>query len=548
MSTRECIRRMWEASKGFRSRIFLITAVGALSVCASLFFVWISKRLVDIATGVQEGGIVENVALMIICMLIQLLVWTAGSWLETQNGVRMNNKLRYSLFNHLMMSCWYGKEKFHTGDMVNRLGADISEISGIICYTLPSVIVTVFQLSLAFIYLCTMDVRLAWILLCVMPVAILTSKLYLHRMRVLNKEIRITDSRLQEHVQESLSHRILIRTLEYTSNSLFKMENLQNRLYNQVRKRTDFGLFSRGMVQTGFDVSYLIAFLWGIRGLMNGEVTFGMMTAFLQLVMMVQNPVVGLSKQVPTFVRALTSMERIAELETLPIEQEVKPVCLEGPLGVRIEEIDFTYPDGKHKILNGFSFNFIPGSRTALMGETGVGKSTLIRLILSLLYPDKGNIILYNRDRKVPVSVDTRCNIVYVPQGNTLLSGTIRDNLLMGKPDATDKEIQSSLHTAVADFVYDLPDALETLCGESGAGLSEGQVQRIAIARGLLRPGGLLLLDEPTSSLDGITEKTLLERLMTNVYDKTLIIVTHRETVIQLCTDVVRMERMCGKQ
>lgn len=547
MTAREGIKRMWKASEGFRARILLITAVGALSVCASLFFVYISKRLVDIATGVKEGGVTGSILLMIGCILFQLLIWTAGSWLETRNGVRLNHKLRYRVFNHLMMSCWYGKEKFHTGDMMNRLGDDIGEVSGIICYTLPSAIVTGFQLTVAFVYLCMMDVRLAWILIFVMPVTILTGKLYMRRMRLLNKEIRTTDSRLQAHVQESLAHRTLIRTLEYTPNTVFKMEGLQTLLFNQVKKRTDFGLFSRGMVQVGFDISYMIAFLWGIRGLMNGEVTFGMMTAFLQLVMMVQSPIVELSRQVPAFVRALTSVERIVELEALPTEREVKTICLPGPLGVRISGVDFTYPDGKHQILNNFSFDFVPAGRTALMGETGVGKSTLVRLMLALLHPDKGSIMLYNKEHEVEVSADTRCNIVYVPQGNTLLSGTVRDNLLMGNPSATEEEIRKALHTAVAEFVWEFPEGLDTLCGELGAGLSEGQAQRIAIARGLLRPGGLLLLDEPTSSLDKGTEELLLERLMTNVYDKTLIIVTHREAVIQRCTHAVELKKISDK-
>lgn len=544
MTNFECIQRIWKISRDFFSRIILITVVGGLSVCASLCFVWISKRLVDIATGDVRENIMVYIVLMIACMLFQLLIWTTGSWLETQNSVKLNNELRCRLFNHLMGSCWYGKEKFHTGDMVNRLETDVSEVSGIICYTFPSVLVTIFQLLLAFVYLCTMDARLAWMLLCVMPIALLTSKLYLRRMRILNREIRIIDSRLQEHIQESLSHRTLIRTLEYTSHSIFKMEGLQTRLYHQIRKRTDFGLFSRGMVQVGFDVSYMIAFLWGIRGLMNGEVTFGMMTAFLQLVMMVQNPVVSLSKQVPAFVRALTSVERIAELEALPVEQEVKAIHLQGLLGVRIKDVNFTYPDGKHKVLSDFSFDFAPGSKTAIMGETGVGKSTLIRLILALLHPDSGKIIFYNHDNEVMASVDTRCNIVYVPQGNTLLSGTVYDNLLMGNPCATEDEMRKALHIAVADFIFDLPDGLHTLCGESGAGFSEGQAQRIAIARGLLRPGGMILLDEPTSSLDEATEQLLLERLMTSVYDKTLIIVTHRKSVIHLCTDIVKMEKI----
>lgn len=547
MTVIEYIQRLWRASEGFRFRIIQMTVTGMVSVCASLFFVYITKRLVDIATGTVEGSIMESVALMIGCMALQLLIWTVDSWLETQYGLQLDNKLRYQLFNRLMVSRWYGKEKFHSGDMISRLDSDVGQVSGIISYTVPAVIITLFQLVFAFIYLCTMDVGLAWILVFVMPVAVLTSKLYMHRMRTLNKEIRKTDSRLQEHIQESLLHRTLIRTLEYTPGTVLRMGNLQKQLYDQVRRRTDFGLFSRGMVQTGFDVSYVVAFLWGIRGLTSGEVTFGMMTAFLQLVAMVQSPIVSLSRQIPAFVRALISMERIAELEAVPMEQEAKSVRLQGPVGIRLNDVDFTYPEGSHKILNEFSFDFLPGSRTALMGETGVGKSTLIRLMLALLQPDKGTIGIYNEKREVRVSVDTRCNMVYVPQGNTLLSGTVRDNLLMGKPDATEEEMGRALHTAAADFVFGLSDGLDTLCGEQGAGLSEGQAQRIAIARGLLRPGGLLLLDEPTSSLDEATEKLLLERLMTSVCDKTFIIVTHRETVLQWCTHVLRLKKISNQ-
>ena len=215
---------------------------------------------------------------------------------------------------------------------------------------------------------------------------------------------------------------------------------------------------------------------------------------------------------------------------------------MEGNLGIRISHLHYTYPGSEREVLADFSHDFHPGSLTVIVGETGVGKSTLIKLILSLVQPKEGKISIYNGQDVVEVSPQTRCNFSYVPQGNTLFSGTIRDNLLIGNPNATEEDMRSALHTAVADFVFSLPDGLDTVCGEQGMGLSEGQAQRIAIARGLLRPGNILLLDEPSSALDGETEHELLKRLAEEVAGKTVVMITHREKIAGLCSEVVRME------
>ena len=208
------------------------------------------------------------------------------------------------------------------------------------------------------------------------------------------------------------------------------------------------------------------------------------------------------TRQIPGLIYSSTSIDRLMEMEDAPKEVAGDPVRLTGPAGIRVENLDYRYPDGKRMILKDLTFDFPPLSRTAIVGETGAGKSTLIRLMLALLKPVGGRVVLYDEAQETPASAATRCNLVYVPQGNTLFSGSVRENLLMGKPDATEDEMKAALETAVADFVYSLPDGLETRCGEGGSGLSEGQSQRIAIARGLLRPGSILLLDEFSSSLD----------------------------------------------
>lgn len=541
ISIKEGTRWLWNASQGYRVPILASILAGTTRIGISLTFVWQCKHLIDIATHQADGNIAIGLASMTGCIVLQLLLSSLVNRLYAHTEISLRNRLRQNLFEHILKSHWSGRETFHSGDMLNRMEEDVRTVTDLLAGSIPSAGITLFQLAGAALFLFCLDHRMAVVILLIMPLALLFSKLYMKRMRHLTREIRATDSRLQSHLQENLQHRTLISTLEYTSMAADMISTLQSGLKRLVMRRNSFSIFSGLMVQAGFALGYLTAFAWGIYGLDTGTVTFGTLTAFLQLVAQVQRPVVELARQIPAFISALTSVERIDELTSLPLEEQGKPLILKGKVGIRLENVTFAYPDGKRKVIEHFTHDFEPGSLTAVLGETGSGKSTMVRLMLALLRPDGGNITLYDERQSLPASPLTRRNFVYVPQGNTLVSGTLRDNLLLGNPEATDAQMWKALHMAAADFVHELPQGLGTPCGEMGTGLSEGQAQRIAIARGLLRPGNIVLLDEPTSSLDSDTEQTLLERLSHTIQGKTLIIITHQMQTARLCDKIKKM-------
>ena len=263
---------------------------------------------------------------------------------------------------------------------------------------------------------------------------------------------------------------------------------------------------------------------------------------FNQLVGQVQRPIAELARQIPAFIHATTSVERLMDLRSLEQEADETPVALSGAPGIRCADVSFAYPDRDETILADFNHDFAPGTMTVIMGPTGAGKSTLSRLVLGLLKPTAGSVTLYGPEGEFPAGPAVRGNFLYVPQGNSLLSGTIRENLLLARADASEEDLREALHTAVADFVFDLPQGLDTPCGETGSGLSEGQCQRIAVARALLREGGILILDEATSALDAETEETLLDRLYSRFHgSRTLLFISHRDAISARADNTLRI-------
>ena len=538
------VRWLWSHSVGARASILVNILLGTLTVGLNLLFIFLCKRLVDIATGVEAGSLGEYTVFVLAVVVLRLVVSTINVRVENLTNSKMNFIIRKGLYSNLLYAEWLGKEKRHTGDTVNRLESDVSTVTNVIVSDFPQIFTTLVQLVAAIVFLCTMEWRLAALLVLITPLFILFSRIFVRRLREMTRGIRETESEVQSHLQESLQHRMVIQSMENEGRMEDRLDDLQDREYGQIKERTRFNVIARSMVGAAFSFGYIAAFLWGVYGISKGTLTYGVMTAFLQLVGQVQRPLVNLTRQIPGLIYSSTSIDRLMEMEDAPKEVAGDPVRLAGPAGIRVENLDYRYPDGKRMILKDLTFDFPPLSRTAIVGETGAGKSTLIRLMLALLKPVGGRVVLYDEAQETPASAATRCNLVYVPQGNTLFSGSVRENLLMGKPDATEDEMKAALETAVADFVYSLPDGLETRCGEGGSGLSEGQSQRIAIARGLLRPGSILLLDEFSSSLDPETEQKLMDNLTKKAAGKTMIFITHRERIAQLCERTCRIDRL----
>ena len=596
---------LWRETRGIRLNSLVRIVVGIGQVMLGLVMVWLSKRFIDetIRTGTDED-LVMMILLLVAVVMSGILLRQVYYYMSTIAGVHQTNRMRLEAFSRLFCRQLYDDQELHSGDVTSRLTKDIDTVSNVTTGVLPSMLITMIQLIGAFLLMRWFDARLAWALLLLTPLTLAFGKLIARRLRQMTLDIRRSESRIQMHVQEGMEHNAVLRSLGSEQWVTDQLDNMQQQLRGDVMRRTRFTVITRVLLGSAFGLGYMLAFVWGGIGLRNGTITFGVMTSFLQLVGMIQNPIHSLLNMVPQLIHATASIDRLNEPAThqtlprpLPVregsdysqdqtesqnqtEAETHPQPLpvrdgsdysqdqtesqsqteadghttplphrEGPgesleslgLGVALHDITFRYATGDREVLSHFSHDFQSGSKTALMGPTGIGKTTLFRLMLGFITPNDGTIGIYDSHGYEPVSEQTRNHFVFVPQGNTLMSGTIRYNLLLAKPDATDEQLRQVLHTACADFVFDLSNGLDTELGERGSGLSEGQAQRIAIARGLLRPGSILLLDEISASLDEATERELFTRLFAACPDKTMLFITHRPVVAELCSDLVRL-------
>lgn len=538
-------RWLWNVWQGHRMQATLNTLIGILNVAAGLTFVWATKLTIDIATH-ADTRLTLNEALLLLSaiLVVEIGLGMCSRWIRATLGVKAQNSMQSRTFGHLLHSTWRGLQSYHSGDMLNRIEKDVTTVVGYLTESLPALITTIVQFTGAFLFLFLMDRTLALIIVFLLPVFLIISRLYVSRMKALTHQVRSTESRIQALVQESIQHNLVIKTLERCATILANLGTLQGQLCGEVRHKTRYSLISSAVMNIGFSAGYLFTFGWGVHNLSEGLITYGALIAFVQLVGQIQGPARNLTRFIPIFISAYTSAERLIELERIPPEDtETNTKRLEGGVGIRLSDVTFSYAPTEREIISSLNFEFLPGSRTAILGETGAGKTTLVRLLLALVKPTRGSITLHDAANCLPATPASRSLFAYVPQGNTLLSGTIRSNLLLGNPKATPQHMEHALRIAQADFVFSLPEGLDTPCGEQGGGLSEGQAQRISIARTLLRDAPILLFDEATSALDNDTEAKVIEQIVHHFSDRTLIFVTHRPRVLEYCTQRLHMER-----
>ncbi|MBQ8706418.1 MAG: ABC transporter ATP-binding protein [Paludibacteraceae bacterium] len=534
---------LWHNMSGIRWNSAVRIIIGIGQVGLGLLMVWLSRVFIDktIRTGNTED-VIQMVVWLVMTVVGGVLLRQIYYYMTTTANIRQTNTLRLQIFSKLFRRQLFDDKTLHSGDITSRLAKDIDTVSTVTTDTLPQMTITMIQLCGAFLLMRWFDARLAWALLILTPLAVIFGKLIARKLRQMTLDIRQDESRIQMQVQETMEHNAVLRSLGSEQWVTDRLDTMQQRLQGNVMRRTRFTVLTRLIMGCAFGLGYLLAFVWGGIGLRNGTITFGVMTSFLQLVGMIQHPILQMLNMVPGIIHATASIDRLEELGQIEQErpQEDNTPEKEAP-GIRFDKVSFHYATGDRMVIDHFCHDFKAGTKTAIMGETGIGKTTLFRLLLGFIQPTEGSITLYTKDNEETAGTQTRPNFVFVPQGNTLMSGSIRYNLQLAKPDATDDELLAVLHTACADFVCDLPQGLDTELGERGKGLSEGQAQRIAIARGLLCPGYILLLDEISSSLDDPTEQELYKRLFATYKEKTMLFITHRKTVSELCDEVIRL-------
>lgn len=526
----------------YKWRILVIILVGFLSIAMSLISVWLSKCIIDVVIKVRPGDWVELGLEFIVTLAAMALFRLASLSLTNSTVVSMSNSLRLRVFRHLLYTRWQSLKEIRSGDALMRIIKDTDDVVQLLVVSLPSVVLSGVQLVASLVMLYVLDPRLALLLGIGMPLVLLASRLFYRRMIHYSREIKSTESDITSLMQEVLSNQTVVRTFERQEEEISRLEGIQAQLYGQVRRRVGLTVYGSMMANAAFSGGYAVAFIWSAWCLLRGFITVGTMTSFLQLVVRIQRPMNDLMTLVPSIIHARAALDRLADLLEYQTEgQDGDSQLLTGRITLHARDISFRYDAESPLLFEHFDLEARSGEMIAIMGRTGSGKTTLLRLLLGLIEPVAGAITLANAHQTIAVDEAARRNFVYVPQGNSLFSGTIRDNLLVGDATADDRRLRRVLQAVAADFVLDLPEGLDTRLGERGLGLSEGQAQRLAIARSLLRPGRVFLLDEATSALDLDTERRLLITLRERIEDRIIIFITHHEEVAKYCDKIIHI-------
>lgn len=532
----------------YRWTIFFYTFLGTVSTSLGLLSSIAGKYLIDIVTGYQmnKAGMIFGV--MAGSFAVSLILNGGISRIMVKLNTNISNDIRADLFEQILDVSWLELNKYQNGDMLSRFNQDIETVGSNAVSWLPAVVIAFYHFLATFLVLFYYDKVMAGIALGSAPFVVLMSQFMMKKQRDCQKKVREMSSRMMTFEAETFYNMDMIKSLGISLHCSTCLKKLQE----QYKKITlDYNLFS---IKTKAVLSVLgmaiqfTAFGYCLFRLWTHAITYGTMTLFLQQRNSLSGAFQNLVSIIPSFLNSSVSAHRLRELTELPKEihsiQNQKDLFLtKGGLEVRLENVTFSYTKGK-QVFRESDFCACPGEIVALVGTSGEGKTTLLRLILGLIEPDTGKAILKAQDgTEQKLNADTRVCFSYVPQGNTLLAGSIAENLSIAKEGASREEMKTALEMACAwEFVKKLPEGLETKLGERGKGLSEGQSQRIAIARALLRNAPVILLDEATSALDEETEKKLLKNILEKAPEKTCIVTTHRPGVLRLCRRVYRVE------
>ncbi len=531
------IRWMAQQAKPFRYVIVLMLLFEILSLLLSLLSTFVSKLVVDKATTAQFEP--KYVAIMAGSALLSIAFAAGFRLFNEYVNESFSFGLRCKMFSGIQSSIWQKLIKFHSGDVVTRLTSDVNGVASGIMTIVPNTIVTLLQLIIAFFILFHYDHKLAVFALVIGPIGGLISLFLMPKFKEYQTRLKESESAYRAFMQESISNITVVKTFRLEAENDRRMEEFrQDRLKTTVLA-SRLAVVISSLMRVFYNLGYIIAFCWGAYRIMTNDISYGTLTLFISLVSQVQGSLSRLSKVVPQFYSMVICSKRIREVTDLENEQFSGRDDMPEKVGIQMEHVQFAY--NVKPVLNDVTIDIKPGERVGIVGASGAGKTTLIRLLLALITPQSGTQTYITETGTQPVEPDSRRFISYVPQGNTLLSGTIEQNLRNGNAEATEEDLWAVLKAADADgFVKNLPDGLDTVLSEHAGGISEGQAQRLSIARALLKNRPLLILDEATSALDEQTEATVLEGI-SRYSDRTCMFITHRRSMLKYCDKVLEL-------
>ena len=525
-------------AKGYYLYIFAMCLCSALSSVSFVALALFSRNVTDIASGERAGSITLQCVLLFACIVAQILLNIGGSSLRARAEGRLNMTFRRHLFSGLLRKKYTDITKYHSGELVNRLNSDVGSIVNGIISIIPSVVSIVTRLIACAVTLFVISDKIAFLILGVGLLIPVLGRLISRRYKELHKQFQKNDGAVKSHMQESFENIAVIKTFPGNAAINKKLGDLLDEGFKLRLKRNLLNILSHNGIFSLFTIGYYALLVWGAFGISGGVITYGTLLAFLQIVTQIRMPLQNVSGILPHYYAMLASGERLMEIDNLPKEE--LPYALNSLKefeSLTVNELYFDYGDGP--VINNASLTVKKGNITAVCGKSGCGKSTLFKLILGLLEPGGGSIIINDRFK---AGAATRHLFSFVPQGSMILSGTIRDNLTVCDDGVPESVLDLATKTAeIYDFIKSLPAGYDTELGEAGAGMSEGQLQRLAIARALVCDSPVILLDESTSALDEETEYRLLKNIKA-LNDKTVIFITHRSKSLSFCDETVFIE------